>query len=166
MSVRRSQDIRREQTPKIHPAGVNAQYSKDGQEGACEKPKFAKDLERDFAAGDNDRDSRDEDQEARRFPIQCLPPVLRAMAEAISASYRVPLELSGPAVLGIVSGAVGKGLNLKSGADRIIRGNLYLVGIAESGEGKSSTLKEAAWPIQTAEKDALGFWKEISKPET
>ena len=166
MSVRRSQDIRREQTPKIHPAGVNAQYSKDGQEGACEKPKFAKDLERDFAAGDNDRDSRDEDQEARRFPIQCLPPVLRAMAEAISASYRVPLELSGPAVLGIVSGAVGKGLNLKSGADRIIRGNLYLVGIAESGEGKSSTLKEAAQPIQTAEKDALGFWKEISNPET
>jgi hypothetical protein len=87
------------------------------------------------------------------------------MAEAISNSVRVPLELSGPLVLGIVSGAIGKNLQLKSGADRMIRGNLYLLGIAESGTGKSSVLELAAEPIQTVERESLRFWEEITKPE-
>jgi hypothetical protein len=87
------------------------------------------------------------------------------MAQAISASIRVPLELSGPLVLGITSSAIGKGLTLKSGADRMTRGNLYLLGIAMSGDGKSSACRLAADPIQQIGNSNLGFFTEISKPE-
>jgi len=40
MSVRRSQDIRREQVPKMHPAGAPAQYSVDGQKAGEEAEDF------------------------------------------------------------------------------------------------------------------------------
>jgi hypothetical protein len=68
-------------------------------------------------------------------------------------------------VLGIVSGALGKGLTLQSGSDRMIRGSLYLLGIAESGTGKSSACKLAAAPIHAREKNDYAFWKEITRPE-
>jgi hypothetical protein len=109
--------------------------------------------------------AQDEPPTRESFPLSCLPPVLGDMAQAISASIRVPLELSGPLVLGITSGAIGKGLTLKSGADRMIRGNLYLLGIAMSGDGKSSACRLAADPIQQTENSNLGFFTEISKPE-
>jgi hypothetical protein len=167
MSVKTSQEILRGYHWK--------QASKDSQSsGEWEVPPFPAEPESDYGAanqggdrpkGDAKAPDQDDDQEPRKFPLWCLPPVLRDMAKAISDSVRVPLELAGPIVLGIISGAIGKGLRLKSGADRMVRGNLYLFGIAESGTGKSSACELAAEPIQAAEKDALGFWKEMSKPE-
>jgi hypothetical protein len=90
---------------------------------------------------------------------------MRDMAEAVSESVRIPLSLSGPLILGVTSGAIGKGLELESGADRIIRGNLYMLGLGKSGTGKSSAFKLGAEPITTAEIEMLKFWREISRPE-
>ena len=90
---------------------------------------------------------------------------MRDMAEAISESARIPLSLSGPLILGVTSGAIGKGLKLESGADRIIRANLYMLGLGKSGTGKSSAFKLGAEPITAAEIGMLKFWREISRPE-
>jgi hypothetical protein len=114
----------------------------------------------------SEEQAQEEIEPANPFPLACLPQALKQMAEAISASVDVPLELSGPLVLGVASGAIGKGLQLSSGADRVIRGNLYMLGIAESGTGKSSAIKLAAAPIQAREKNDYVFWEEVTKPET
>jgi hypothetical protein len=164
MSVRTSKEILREYQQK--------QSEEAREPGEVKLPPFAAELERDYGASDKDSDGRageatdqDHDQEQRKFPLSCFPQVLADMAVAIADSVRVPLELAGPIILGVISGAICKGLKLKSGADRMLRANVYLLGIAESGTGKSSALKLAAEPIQAAEKEALSFWKEISKPE-
>ena len=49
------------------------------------------------------------------FPLQHLPPVARAMAEAIARTERTPETLAGCCVLGIVSASIGAGLQIASG---------------------------------------------------
>ena len=48
----------------------------------------------------------------------------------------------------ILSAAIGKGLQVRSGANRVTRGNLYVLLSAESGSGKSDTFRHAAKPFQ------------------
>lgn len=69
------------------------------------------------------------------------------MARAISLTERTPEALSGCCVLGVISAALGLGINIQSGPSRITRGNLYLAPSAESGTGKSESLRHAAAPI-------------------
>jgi hypothetical protein len=100
------------------------------------------------------------------FPAAALPKVLREMADAISASCNVPMEMSGPIVLATVSGALGKGLKTKSGPDLHIFGNLYLLGFADSGSGKTNCFKPATKPIRDFEANAQDYWDEFTRPET
>lgn len=95
---------------------AEAAAGKDSEKSKSETspPRFAAGLKSDFgaAAKDGDRpaggtESKVSDQEPRKFPLLCLPPVLGDIAKAISDSIRVPLELAGPIVLGIISGAIG-----------------------------------------------------------
>ena len=85
--------------------------------------------------------------EAQPFPLHCLPPVCEAMARAVCQTVRVLESLSGCCVLGILSAAIGKGLQVRSGANRVTRGNLYVLLSAESGSGKSDTFRHAAKPF-------------------
>jgi hypothetical protein len=99
------------------------------------------------------------------FPINELPEPCRGMASAITSSLRVPLELTGPTMLGVVSSAIGKGLLLKSGDDLSVYGNLYLLGIGISGEGKSLTDRLATAPIRAIETQNRARWCEIDEPQ-
>ena len=93
------------------------------------------------------------------FPLQHLPPAVRAMAQAIARTERTPETLAGCCVLGILSATIGAGLQIKSGPDRVTRGNLYLMASAESGSGKSETFRHAARPFFAYERELLEHWK-------
>jgi Protein of unknown function (DUF3987) len=102
--------------------------------------------------------------EAQRFPLHCLPPVCEGMARAICSTVRVLESLPGCCVLAILSAAIGKGLQVRSGANRVTRGNLYVLPSAESGSGKSETFRHAARPFIEFETELLERWKEEIKP--
>jgi hypothetical protein len=98
------------------------------------------------------------------FPLQHLPPVARAMAEAIARTERTPETLAGCCVLGILSASIGAGLQITSGPNRVTRGNLYIMASAESGSGKSETFRHAARPLFAYENDLLERWKTETLP--
>ena len=96
---------------------------------------------------------------ATPFPTHCLPKDVREMATAITQSVLVPERLSGCCVLGILSASVGKGIHIQSGPDRFTRGNLFLMASADSGTGKSETIREAAKPLHSCEMEVRDQWK-------
>lgn len=73
-------------------------------------------------------------------------------------------SLPGCCILGILSAAIGKGLQVKSGANRVTRGNLYTLASAESGSGKSETFRHAAKPFLDFESERVAAWKSETKP--
>jgi hypothetical protein len=98
------------------------------------------------------------------FPLRCLFPACEAMARAICDTVRVLESLPGCCILGILSAAVGRGLQVKSGPNRVTRGNLYILASAESGSGKSETFRHAAKPFQDFEVQRVTAWKTEMKP--
>lgn len=98
------------------------------------------------------------------FPLDCFPPALADMARAIAHTERTPETLAGCCILGIVSASIGAGLQVKSGPDRVTRGNLFLMASAESGSGKSETYRHAVKPLQEFERDAVERWRMETKP--
>ena len=100
------------------------------------------------------------DPPPKPFPLHTLPPAAADMAQAIADVERVPQSLAGCCVLGVLSAAVGAGLQVKSGPERVTRGNLYLLPSAESGSGKSETFRHAVKPLQEFEARQLERWRE------
>ena len=98
------------------------------------------------------------------FPLQHLPPAARAMAEAIARVERTPEPLAGCCVLGILSASIGAGIQIKSGPNRVTRGNLYIMASAESGSGKSETFRHAAEPFLAYEREMVERWQAETMP--
>ena len=94
------------------------------------------------------------------FPMESLPTAARELAEAIAVAEGTPPTLAGVCVLGILSASLGRGLQVQSGADRVSRGNLYIVGSAESGSGKSETYRHAARPFNEYEHHLVEHWRQ------
>ncbi len=105
-----------------------------------------------------------EEAQAQPFPTDCLPPIMKVMAEAIADTERTPQSLAGCCVLGIVSASIGAGLQVRSGPDRTTPGNLYIVGSAESGSGKSESFRYAARPFHDFEGAILERWTREELP--
>ena len=105
------------------------------------------------------------DEEAPPFPLHCLPPRVKAMAEAVDATERVPASLTGVCGLGILSASIGSRLVVQSGKNRITRGNLMQIASAESGSGKSESYRHMARPFQQFELERIERWKEQEQPE-
>jgi hypothetical protein len=93
------------------------------------------------------------------FPLQHLPPVAQAMAEAIARTERTPESLAGCCLLGVLSASIGAGLQVTSGPNRVTRGNLYIMASVESGSGKSETFRHAAKPFLDYELKIVEHWK-------
>jgi hypothetical protein len=109
-------------------------------------------------------ESEDEDDPAPAdFPLGCLPPAMAGMIAAVARCERVPLALPALAALGVASASIGAGLEVGSGASRVTRGNLFLLGSAESGSGKSETFRIVAAPLLDHQSRLLETWrKEIA----
>src|SRR5262249_48915649 len=103
--------------------------------------------------------------QTRPFPLHCLPPSCEAMARAICKTVRVLESLSGCCVLGVLSAAIGSCLQVRSAANRLTRGNLYILPSAESGSGKSETFRRLAKPFAEFETELVERWKAEIKPE-
>ena len=108
--------------------------------------------------------ARTEIPQAQPFPVHRLPPACETMARAVSETVRVFESLPGCCSLGILSGAIGKALQVRSGANRVTRGNLYVLPSAESGSGKSETFRHHAKPLLQFEAERVRDWKAEIKP--
>lgn len=90
------------------------------------------------------------------FPLSDLPPIAVNMVleiARVSTSGNVPLAAM--SVIGVGAASLGGGIQLASGGGRLTKGNLYILGIAESGAGKGESFNLAAEPFYAAERDAL-----------
>jgi hypothetical protein len=98
------------------------------------------------------------------FPVDCLPGAAGEMARAIAAAERVPESLTGCCVVGILSASIGAGLEVRSGAQRVTRGNTFILASAESGTGKSESFRHAARPLFKYEHEILKAWQRDTLP--
>lgn len=99
------------------------------------------------------------------FPLDALPDFMRAIAEAGAAASNTPITLTGPLTLAAHSVAMGSGLELDCGGSLRCFGNLHMLGIAESGTGKSEAAKVILAPIRKAQKAILEQWMENDLPQ-
>jgi hypothetical protein len=107
----------------------------------------------------------DQEPQAQPFPLRCLSLICQPMARAICRTVRVLESLPGCCILGILSAAIGKGLQVGSGPNRVTRGNVYILATAESGSGKSEAFRHAAKPLFDFEAEQVTTWKAEVKPE-
>lgn len=107
----------------------------------------------------------DDEPEAAPFPVDALPPTMALLVSAVARCERVPLALPGVCALGVVSAALGAGLEVASGPNRATRGNLFLLASAESGSGKSETFRLVAAPLVEHQQLQLEVWKEKTSPQ-
>ena len=115
----------------------------------------------DATAGNVERIVADSGDElaAQPFPVECLPGAAGDMARAIAAAERVPESLTGCCVLGILSAAIGAGLEVRSGGQRKTRGNLFILVSAQTGTGKSESFRHAARPLFDYETKIVEQWR-------
>lgn len=99
------------------------------------------------------------------FPIECIPGIAGEMAREIgrvTTSMNEPLACA--TVLGVISASIGAGLEVNTGGERRTRGNLYILGILESGTGKGETYTLAAEPFVAAEAEAIKRFDMSERP--
>jgi hypothetical protein len=99
------------------------------------------------------------------FPVDALPASLATIITAVSRTERVPLALSAVCALGVVSAAVGAGLEVASGPNRVTRANLYFLASAESGSGKSETFRIIAAPLLNHQMQLIETWNQKTSPQ-
>lgn len=110
-------------------------------------------------------DNEEDDSPAPPFPLHCLPPVAKKMAREMARVTTAQNEpLASAAILGTLSASIGAGLELPTGGGRTVRGNLFLLAVAESGTGKGENFTLAAAPFLEAEGEAVKAWEIMEKP--
>jgi hypothetical protein len=108
----------------------------------------------------------EDEPEARcPFPVASMPAAMGAIVTSVSRCERVPLALPAVCALGVASAAIGSGLEVRSGPNRITRSNLFLLASAESGSGKSETFRLVAAPLVDRQACQLEVWKQKVSPE-
>ena len=112
-------------------------------------------------------DVGDQPEQGQRspFPTHCLPPILREMAEATAESTGVHINLPSIALIAVVSASLGKGVYVCSGPNQKIRGNLFIVGSAESGSGKTEGTKPITLPLKCYEFEKISDFRNIRYPQ-
>ena len=110
------------------------------------------------------RDDSGDDLTQQPFPVECLPGAASEMARAIAAAERVPPSLTGCCVLGILSASIGAGLEVRSGAQRVTRGNLFILASAQSATGKSVAFGHIARPLFEYEREIIEQWRTSTLP--
>ncbi len=110
-------------------------------------------------------DEEEADAPAPAFPLHCLPPVAEKMAREMARVTTAQNEpLAAAALLGALSASIGAGLELPTGGGRTVRGNLFLLAVADSGTGKGENFTHAAAPLFQAEAEAIQTWETMERP--
>jgi hypothetical protein len=108
--------------------------------------------------------SETEESPPTPFPVDLLPPKMGGIVAAVARAERVPLALPGVAALSVASAAIGAGLEVVSGPNRVTRANLFLIASAESGSGKSETFRLIAAPLVDHQARVLSQWRDKTGP--
>lgn len=107
----------------------------------------------------------DTEEDELPFPMHCLPGIAGEMARQIARVTTAQNEaLAGASCLGIISAAVGAGIEVRTGGERRTRGNLYCLAIAKSGTGKGEAFTLAADPFEQLEAQAIATFEEQTRP--
>lgn len=89
------------------------------------------------------------------FPVEVLPPAVRAYAEAAAASIPVPVEMVAVPLLGAAAALLGNRLHLTLKASYREYPSLYLALVAPPGAAKSPALKLGVWPLDVLQRRAM-----------
>lgn len=101
---------------------------------------------------------------AHAFPISSFPPILRDAITEVHRNLQAPIELIAHCALGAISLACQGLITIRRHSDRESPVSLYLLGVAESGEGKTPAygyFLKVIEEFQTRQEKLLG--PEISK---
>lgn len=98
------------------------------------------------------------------FPVDILPPVLKAQVRAIADVSNLSLDLIGPAVLATASACLGQGLEVKSAPGMRTAPNLYILCVKNSGAGGSVAYRHATAPLRGWQADKLREFDKEIKP--
>jgi len=98
------------------------------------------------------------------FPSECLPKVLREMAEGVAKLERLPVAMSGPMALAVASAALGRGVVLKGLRGKITPPNLFVCVCKESGTGGSSAFGTITAPLDGMQARILRTFREEELP--
>lgn len=107
------------------------------------------------------------DKEFEDFPIETLPSAFGQMAKAVSNSCLCGDNLPSIVVLGVVNAAIGPGIIIENpitGEQTPI--NLYQIGIADSGTGKSRVMKKLQNGLLKFDKLCRENWENNIKPKS
>ena len=112
-----------------------------------------------------DPEPEPEPQPSRPFPVEALPEGVRRYVEAIAKIDRVPAALPAACVLGALSTAIGKGLQLKSLPGKQAKPNLYILIAAKSGTSKSEVYRRVLKPVLNWHQEQVDRWKSDVWPD-
>ena len=101
------------------------------------------------------------------FPTELLPEVLKRTVQNVVDAFRVPENIVGVQVLGLLSGCLGKVYSLQFNGNRV-RSNLFFLIVESSGVGKSRPmdyLRKVITEIETAREYSLATQKSLWKRE-
>ena len=98
------------------------------------------------------------------FPIEALPPILRAFVTELGTETLLPTALVSPVVLSAVSASLGAGLTINSLGNRWLRGNLFTLIVSPSGGGKGQLFDSAMRPLIAEDTRILDTWRNNTLP--
>lgn len=90
------------------------------------------------------------------FPTELLPEVLKSTVQQVVEACRVPENIVGVQVLGLLSGCIGKAYSMQFNGNRV-RSNLFLLIVEGSGVGKSRPMGYLRKVITEMERDREHF---------
>lgn len=96
------------------------------------------------------------------FPVEVLPPRMRAMVEAVAASSATPIDFPAGVALGVVASLAARAVSIRpTGGRWTPPANLYFCAALASGEGKSQVHRELLGPLHEIE----SAWQEELRDE-
>ena len=109
-------------------------------------------------------DDTSDDPPPSPFPLGSLPPIANAIVTEVARLERNPPILAACAALATLSAAIGSGLEVVTGPNRTARGNLYIIGTAPSGAGKSRAFDLICKPFLDAQRELMADWQKKIAP--
>lgn len=94
------------------------------------------------------------------FPVEVLPPAVRAYVEAAAESIPVPVEMVAVPLLGAAGALLGNRFSLSLKLSYREYPSLYLAIIAPPGTAKSPALKLAVWALDVLQRRSMERYRE------
>ncbi|MDP9362639.1 MAG: YfjI family protein, partial [Chloroflexota bacterium] len=108
-----------------------------------------------WEAGESPNSSNPSPNNPPAFPVEVLPPAVRAYALAAARSIPVPVEMVAVPMLGFAGALLGNRLHLELKPSYREYPSLYLALVLPPGTAKSPALKLAHWPLDVLQREAV-----------